>query len=196
MKMRQPGFVVKGLINLLIVSSILIAVLVFSDQIIKFLIAANFEECEGAIRKYYTFSIGDFDVFSLTHITNKGAGWSILSGHTGFLITFTAVIMLGLAVYMVIKRNKLQKIEFICFSFIIAGGIGNLIDRVRTLIEPEFNGVIDYIHLDFMDYPVFNFADICVVLGGIGICIYYIVAEIKAAREKKRGSAVKSDEPV
>lgn len=170
---------------MLIISLVLVLLLVGGDQFIKLLVVNNYEECTGFIKKYYTFSIGDFDVFSLTHIRNDGAGWNILGGQTLFLILFTSVIMAGIIAYMIIKRKNLGKLDFVFLSMIVAGGIGNLIDRVRMLIEPGFNGVIDYINFEFIDYPVFNFADICVVVGAIGYCIWMLVVEIKAMKKKK-----------
>ena len=170
---------------MLIISLILIAFLVGADQIIKLLIVNNYQECTGYIKKYYTFSIGDFDVFSLTHIRNDGAGWSILGGQTVFLLIFTSVVMLGIIAYMILKRKTLGKLDFVCLSLIVAGGLGNLIDRVRMLIEPDFNGVIDYINFEFIDFPVFNFADICVVIGAIGYCVLMVVIEILDYKKKK-----------
>ncbi len=170
---------------MLIISLILIAFLVGADQIIKLLIVNNYQECTGYIKKYYTFSIGDFDVFSLTHIRNDGAGWSILGGQTVFLLIFTSVVMLGIIAYMILKRKSLGKLDFVCLSLIVAGGLGNLIDRVRMLIEPDFNGVIDYINFEFINFPVFNFADICVVVGAIGYCVLMVVMEILEYKKKK-----------
>lgn len=178
---------------MLIVSLAIIAVLTAADQIIKLAVLKNYEECFGFIKRYYTFSIGDFDVFSLTHIRNDGAGWSILGGHTVFLIVLTSAIMLFILGYMFVKRRSILKLEYLCLSFIVAGGIGNLIDRIKMLIVPDFNGVIDYIMFDFIDFPVFNFADICVVLGGIGICILYLVLEIKDAKKRKALKSADSD---
>ncbi len=170
---------------MLIISLILVAVLVGADQFIKYLVVANYAECSGYIKKYFTFSIGKFDVFSLTHIRNDGAGWSILGGQTVFLIIFTSLVMIGIIAYMIIKRKTLGKLEMLCFSLIVAGGIGNLIDRVRMLIEPDFNGVIDYINFEFISFPVFNFADICVVIGAIGYCVIVFCIEIKSMIAKK-----------
>ncbi len=179
---------------MLVISFVIIAVLTACDQIIKLAVIQNFDECVSVLKRYYTFSIGDFDVFSLTHIRNDGAGWSILGGQTVFLVAFTSIVMLGIIVYMIIKRKSICKIEYICLSLIVAGGIGNLIDRIRMLIDTEFSGVVDYIVFDFIKFPVFNFADICVVLGGIGICVYYIVDEIRNAKLKKEQAKLSSDE--
>ncbi|MCD8108059.1 MAG: signal peptidase II [Oscillospiraceae bacterium] len=155
------------------------------DQLIKLYITGNFELCTSVIHRYWTFSIGDFDIFSITHIRNDGAGWSILGGQTIFLIAFTSIVLIGILVYMVIKRKKIGTLEYLALALVIGGGIGNLIDRFRMLIDPEFSGVVDYIALDFIDFPVFNFADMCVVVGGIGVCLIYIFQESKESKAKK-----------
>lgn len=184
---------------MLILSLILIAALVAADQLIKLLVVINYDECRGAVRSYFTFKIGDFRLFSLTHIRNNGAGWSILGGQTVFLSLFTAVVIIGVFIYIIIKRRKLRSIEWISLSLIIAGGFGNLIDRVRMLVEgtDRFAGVIDYFKLDFIDFPVFNFADCCVVVGAILFCLIVVIDEIKADKLKKaQKQAVQSDEQV
>jgi len=177
---------------LLIISLVVALVLVGADQLIKYLIVQNYEVCTGYIKSYYTFSIGDFDVFSLTHIRNSGAGWSILEGKTVFLIAFTSLIMLVILFYMIIQRKTMNKFEMLSLALILAGGVGNLIDRARMIIDPEFTGVIDYIKLDFINFPIFNFADICVVVGGISLIVVFAVLEAKAAKKNKLENAAKS----
>lgn len=178
--------------RLLIISLVVALVLVGADQLIKYLIVQNYEVCTGYIKSYYTFSIGDFDVFSLTHIRNSGAGWSILEGKTVFLIAFTSLIMLVILFYMIIQRKTMNKFEMLSLALILAGGVGNLIDRARMIIDPEFTGVIDYIKLDFINFPIFNFADICVVVGGISLIVVFAVLEVKAAKKNKLENAAKS----
>lgn len=177
---------------MLIISLVVALVLVGADQLIKYLIVQNYEVCTGYIKSYYTFSIGDFDVFSLTHIRNSGAGWSILEGKTVFLIAFTSLIMLVILFYMIIQRKTMNKFEMLSLTLILAGGVGNLIDRARMIIDPEFTGVIDYIKLDFINFPIFNFADICVVVGGISLIVVFAVLEAKAAKKNKLENAAKS----
>lgn len=178
--------------RLLIISLVVALVLVGVDQLIKYLIVQNYEVCTGYIKSYYTFSIGDFDVFSLTHIRNSGAGWSILEGKTVFLIAFTSLIMLVILFYMIIQRKTMNKFEMLSLALILAGGVGNLIDRARMIIDPEFTGVIDYIKLDFINFPIFNFADMCVVVGGISLIVVFAVLEAKAAKKNKLEKAAKS----
>ena len=182
--------------NLLILCFALIAALVAEDQLIKLYIVRNFAECRGALRNYWTFSIGGFDVFSITHIRNDGAGWSILGGQTVFLTVITAAVLVAVFAYMFIKRRSIGKAEYISLCLISAGGIGNLIDRVRMLVEGTdvFRGVIDYIKLDFINYPVFNFADCCVVVGAILFCIVMLFGEAKNSKAKKAAKKAEAED--
>lgn len=110
---------------MLIISLLIVLALTGADQLIKYLIVANFDECAGHLKKYYTFSIGDFDVFSITHIRNTGAGWSILEGQTALLLGFTSVVMAAILAYMIVKRKTMPKLETLSLAFILAGGVGN-----------------------------------------------------------------------
>ena len=86
----------------------------------------------------------------------------------------------------------MNKFEMLSVTLILAGGVGNLIDRARMFIDPEFTGVIDYIKLDFINFPIFNFADICVVVGGISLIVVLAVLEVKATKKNKLENAAKS----
>ena len=171
-------------------SVLFVSGLVAIDQLIKVLVVRNYPECKYAITRYFNFKIGNFSIFSLTHIRNDGAGWSILGGQTVFLSCFTAVVIIGLTVYMIIRRKKIGAMETVAVCLIIAGGFGNLIDRFRMLIEgtDKFSGVIDYFKFEFIDWPVFNFADCCVVVGAILFCLVMIIEEIGESKRKKRSA--------
>ncbi len=171
----------------MIYSLITVSGLVTVDQLLKLLVVYNYPECRGAIRNYYTFELFGIRIFSLTHIRNDGAGWSILGGQTVLLSSFTLIVVIGIVIYMIIRRKMLKSSEWISLDLIIAGGLGNLIDRLRMLIEgtDKFSGVIDYIKLDFINFPVFNFADCCVVAGAILFCAVMIFDEIKEEKDKK-----------
>lgn len=179
---------------MLAVCLILIAVLIGIDQVIKLLVVNNIAEGSTILQYAFRLKIGDFNILSITHIRNNGAGFSILGGKTVFLLIFTFVLMAALIAYIIIKRKSLHKIELLSISTIIAGGLGNFIDRVRMLIEPNFSGVIDYIKLDFIDFPIFNFADICVCVGAFGYCVYIIVSEIITKKSQKAESEATKDE--
>ena len=57
-----------------------------------------------------------------------------------------------------------------------------------------FPGVIDYIKLDFIDFPVFNFADCCVTLGAVLFCVSVFRSEVKLSKQKKAEASQKTDE--
>lgn len=140
------------------------AVLVGIDQLIKILVINNMD----LYQSISVIKFGNYKVFNLTYILNDGAGWSLFSGKKYFLIIITFIFLVGIIIYL-LKFAK--KSRFLCtaLTLIIAGGFGNLIDRVFR------NGnVIDYIETKFMKFPIFNFADISVVIGGILFFIYIL----------------------
>jgi len=110
---------------------------------------------------YFLKLVGSFwlikPILSLTYAHNTGAGFNILQNQN-FLLIF---ITIGLIAALIYYFNKFTKKEHLFVSFIIAGAIGNLLNRI-------FLGhVIDFI--DFRFWPVFNFADISVSIGVIGL---------------------------
>ena len=131
------------------------------DQLIKYII----------IRKLELFqSIPVIDnFFNITYLKNEGAAWSILTGNRLFLITISLVIVF-LLYFIFIKDNKLNKLEQYVYGILYGGIFGNLIDRI-------FRGsVIDYLDFKIFNYnfPVFNLADICIVISIIllGIIVF------------------------
>lgn len=102
----------------------------------------------------------------LAHVHNYGAAWSSFSGARWFLIILTTVGT-GVLAWLLVKivRHPLGQWSLAC---VIGGGIGNLIDRVRL------GYVVDMFETMFMDFPVFNVADVFVVCGTICAAIYYL----------------------
>ena len=111
-------------------------------------------------------------IVELFHIQNTGGGFSILEGHTWVLTLLTAVLMLGIAAAMV-KKLFPHPLAMWTLTAILGGGLGNLIDRVRL------GYVVDMFHFQFINYPVFNVADILVVCGTIGFAAYYLLLHEK-----------------
>ena len=97
-------------------------------------------------------------VVELRFVLNQGMAFSLLSGKQLFLIIATSAALLAVA-YGLFFRSRGKLLQQIAFILVLAGGIGNLIDRV-------LNGeVVDYINPLFIDFAVFNFADILVCVG-------------------------------
>ena len=116
-------------------------------------------------------------LFGFNYVHNYGAGFSILSGKVDFLIVFTAVALAFIA-FLVFAKKFDTKMEEFCFTLILAGGIGNLIDRV-------VNGyVVDYLEFLFIEFPVFNFADILICVGVGFFAVHTIATEFILKKNK------------
>ena len=121
-------------------------------------------------------------IMQLRTVHNYGAAWSSFSGQRWFLAAISAIVV-GLVLYAVFKKLVRHPIALIAATLISAGGIGNLIDRVRL------GYVVDMFHFEFWpSYPVFNVADICIVLGGLLAAVYYLfLYEKHDARKQLNG---------
>ena len=146
---------------------LLIVILTGLDQIIKYLLPkfVLLNESKEIIKNF----------FYITNVNNYGAAWSTFYNHRILLIIISLLAIL--IIYKTfIKSSKLTKLNSLLLGMLYSGVLGNLLDRI-------FRGyVIDY--LDFKifgyDYPVFNLADILIVLGIIGLLI-------KSFKEEKNG---------
>ena len=122
----------------------------------------------------------------LTRVHNYGAAWSSFSGARWLLIALTAAGMCAIAWLLVkIVRHPLGQWSL---AIILGGGIGNLIDRVRL------GYVVDMLDTMFMDFPVFNVADVFVVCGTVCALIYYLAFYSKSD-EKNWGNKVDGTDP-
>lgn len=101
-------------------------------------------------------------VLELYYIVNTGSSWGMLAGQKA-LILFISAVIIALCIFMIAKSPEdVKYIPFnISLSMIVAGGIGNGIDRIR------FSYVIDSIYFKAINFPVFNVADIFVTCGAI-----------------------------
>ncbi|EMF0285069.1 signal peptidase II [Enterococcus hirae] len=111
------------------------------------------------------------DVLSLNHIRNTGAAWSMLEGKMWFFVIITVIAVIVVVTLMVKNRKQGNRWLLTGLSFILAGAIGNFIDRVRL------GYVVDMFQTDFMNFPIFNVADMTLVCGVILILIYIILDE-------------------
>lgn len=107
--------------------------------------------------------------FSITLIGNTGAAFSILSSNTLLLIVIS-IIVLNVIYFWFVKGKKLSDFEQVAFGLLIGGIIGNLIDRALHM------QVIDYLDFNIFGYnfPVFNLADIAIVVSMVLIAIQMI----------------------
>ena len=133
---------------------LLSTIIVLFDQLAKYFISI-----------YSTSLINkDFIIFTLDFVKNFGAAFNLLSGSRIFLSIISIIISL-LLVYFILYKRIIRYLDLLGYSFILGGTLGNGIDRI-------FKGyVIDFINLNFIDFPVFNIADISINIGFL-IVIY------------------------
>ena len=146
-----------------------ISSIVIADQITKFWIHKNL-----AFMNYLDI----FPFFKIVHFQNKGAAFSFLHDAAGwqryFLITVSMIAIVVIPFF--IKKNKKESLALWSFTFILAGAIGNLIDRIY------YGYVIDFIYLHVNDFywPAFNIADSFITIGAFLL----IFDMVKKSREK------------
>ncbi|MGC4429066.1 signal peptidase II [Streptococcus suis] len=140
---------------------ILAAVLIAVDQLVKAWTVANIE------LDTVTEFIPGF--MSLAYLRNYGAAWSILQNQQWFFTIVTIAAVTGLIWYYV-KQIKGNLWTLFSLALMIAGALGNFIDRIRL------GYVVDMFHLDFISFPVFNVADMCLNVG-VGILFICIMKE-------------------
>ncbi len=127
-------------------------------------------------------------VFQWQYLENDGAAFSLFAGRQVFLLVFTGIALLVLAIILMFRRPK-DEMETTGLVFIFAGGVGNLIDRMAQ------GYVVDYISLLFMDFAVFNLADIYVTCGFVVFVCGMIRSEIRTKRRRAaRLKAIQEEE--
>ena len=145
-------------------------VLICLDQLFKFLVTAFLKPIE------YIDVIEN--VLRFRYVENTGAVFGSFATHTMFLTVFS-VVLLGVVIFYLIKNRDQSKFVNLTLLLMIAGGIGNVIDRIRLQY------VIDYIEPLFIDFAVFNFADCLITVGAFSLMIYLIIDLIKDIKKEK-----------
>ncbi len=147
----------KGINKVKLKYIILTSIIIFLDQASKYFINNNFDSFENK----------DFYLFSIYLIKNNGAAFNLFSTNRIFL-SFISVFSSIIIIYILYFKNNINNIEKYSLSFILGGSIGNGIDRV-------INGfVIDFIELNYVNFPVFNIADISINIGFL-ILLYVLI---------------------
>ena len=128
---------------------ILISLFIFIfDQLAKLIISA----------KYKSLVNKDFIFFHLDYVENFCASFNLFSGSRIFLSIISIIISI-LLIYFILLKKIISNIDLLSYSFILGGTLGNGIDRVTK------GYVIDFINLNFIDFPVFNISDIAINIG-------------------------------
>ncbi len=131
--------------------------IIISDQLTKYIINLN----------YKSLINNDFLIFSLDYVKNYGAAFNLFNGSRIFLSILSLSVTIVL-LYLIINKKNTSTIDLLSYSFILGGTLGNGIDRITK------GYVIDFINLNFINFPVFNIADISINIGLIFIIYGFI----------------------
>ena len=104
-------------------------------------------------------------VLQLTSAHNRGAAWGMMQGKRFFFIGLTVLVCVLIVFYLIKRRKTLPVIPRIILALILAGAVGNLIDRIA------FGYVRDMIYFILIDFPIFNVADSALTIGCVLLCI-------------------------
>lgn len=163
-----------------IISLVVALFIIIADQLIKLVVLNNLV-VKGSVNLITWF---DKEILNLTYCENTGAAFSIFKNNTTMLSIVTSLFLAALIFYLFKTKSK-SKFMFICLAMIIGGGAGNVIDRF-------YRGfVIDYIDFRIINFAIFNFADICIVVGIILLMVYILFIEGKEMKKPK-----KTEEPI
>jgi len=163
----------------MLIWTIIAAAIVVLDQLSKYLVVTKIDPVE-AIRVIP-------GLFDFVYVKNTGAAFSMLSNSTVILGVFSVIFCFGVIAYWYFTKptHPLLKTSL---TFLFAGALGNAIDRV-------LNGyVIDFISTSFMNFPVFNVADIAITVGAVLLIVHTIFFDKdEKGKDEKNGETDSSD---
>lgn len=117
-------------------------------------------------------------VARLTLTYNTGTAFSFMAGHPELALGLSVTVLVALLLFVVFA--KLKKAETLALGAVIAGGFSNALERLMH------GSVTDMLKLEFMSFPVFNFADICVTAGCCVFAVLYLFTGKKEAGSSKK----------
>ena len=143
-----------------------------ADQVIKCIIRC-------APLGFVFYRIDGF--LEITYSANTGAAFSVLSGKTGLIASLSAILLV-LLLFILLRSMKLTHMGRMAVVCLVGGGAGNLIDRLA------FSYVTDYIRLLFIEFPVFNLADIVITCSVIGLLFLLAIGRLEENAGEEHGS--------
>ncbi|MCK5743311.1 MAG: signal peptidase II [Caldisericia bacterium] len=148
--------------------SISFAVIIFLDQISKILVSVSLK-----LGQSKPFISG---VVSIVKVHNYGTIWGLAQGGN-MIFAMLAVVVVVMIIIFLPKIVK-DKWSSVAIGMILGGAVGNLLDRFTR------GFVVDFIHLDFFDFPVFNIADMGIVISALILVVVMLISETKQEASK------------
>lgn len=151
---------------------VLILILVGADQLSKYLIDSYMLEGE-------TVSVIN-NFFHITYVKNRGIAFGMFQGKLDIISIATIIAIVAIAYYLYKERNRLSVVERMGFIYILAGAIGNMIDRAfrgYVVDMVDFRGIWSY---------VFNLADVWINIGVIFVLIDQLILRKKRETEEDK----------
>ena len=154
----------KRKITQLFADFIVFLILVAVDQVTKYFVLEHLKDRPA-------INIVD-GVFELQYLENRGAAFGMLQNGKVFFV-FAAIVMLTAIVFVLVKAPVFRKYRpwHVSLVLIAAGGIGNMIDRLRL------DYVVDFLYFSLIDFPIFNVADIFVTVGTLFFVIVILFSK-------------------
>ena len=136
----------------------------------------------GSLKPIHNMTVVD-GFLDLTFVENRGVAFGMFSGQRWFILLLTGIVTVGLIYfYKTLPRTKEYRPVRLSLILVLAGALGNIIDRM-------FRGyVVDFFEFTFFEWPVFNVADIYVVAGVIllAVMILFVIKEEDLDLKKKK----------
>ncbi len=143
------------------VDIVILGFLIAADQFIKYIVVNNLKDKPAFVLIP--------NVLEFEYLENRGSAFGMLQNQKIFIL-LVGFIFMAVIVFLIFKLPNKKKFlaAHIFFSMVVAGGIGNMIDRFRL------DYVVDFISFVLIHFPVFNFADCCVVIGVFGLFFLFL----------------------
>ena len=155
---------------------LIIAGILAADQLTKWLVRTTM--AVGETRPFLPH------LMQLTYVQNRGASFGILAGHRWvyMLLSAAALVVMGVLLVKYVSRHPLLTTAL---AFLIGGGAGNMIDRLFVTDAMGNKVVTDFFEFTFVDFAVFNVADIFITFGAVLLGVYIVFFEGKVENRLK-----------
>lgn len=117
-------------------------------------------------------------ILSISYQENSGAAWSLFDGHATALAIVTILFLMAIVTFDHFFKGK-NTLYAVSMGLILGGAVGNLCDRLVNKNQYGMHFVKDFIKLDFINFPIFNIADIALTAGVICFAVFFLFCYAK-----------------